>query len=1492
MSKEGDRQSVFRTTKVRTALKGDSSWIQRSKGEPEEDEKPWVAEVRAGRLNGAGGDAESDATSKEQEARPPPSTDNSKTPSSGYLIRGVFTKTDTKLAQPSSANGHIGTSGFVKKASDGYKKIAPHTVRPNTETTEQSEPSLSTEEQDKRTEAASSVLKNSGSRQRSYVLSAAKKYESSEKPESSAPPITSFVAKRVVISEDEDSDPVEPKAEIPATPSSSSLVAQQSYGVEMSVDDPVPPVKKNVPSAPEPKPMDKPETTPTKSVTEPITTITTTAPVAEKDTFKTPEPKPQSSPKTSVTDQVPPVAQKDTSNTPDPKPQPTPKPSVTEPITTITTTAPVAEKDTFKTPEPKPQSTPKTSVTGPITTTAPVAQKDTFKTPEPKPQSTPKTSVIETITPTPVAKKDTFKTPEPKPQSTPKISVTEPITTITTTAPVAEKDTFKTPEPKPQSSPKTSIIETITPTAPFAEKETSKIPEPKPLSTPKTSVTEPITTTTPVAEKDTFKTPEPKPQSTPKTSVTEPITTITTTAPVAEKDTFKTPEPKPQSTPKTSVTGPITTTAPVAQKDTFKTPEPKPQSTPKTSIIETITPTAPVAEKETFKTPEPKPQSTPKTSVIETITAPVAGKDASKTPEPKPQSTPKTSVTEPITTITTTAPVAEKDTFKTPEPKPQSTPKTSIIETITPTAPFAEKETSKIPEPKPLSTPKTSVTEPITTITTTAPVAEKDTFKTPEPKPQSTPKTSVTGPITTTAPVAQKDTFKTPEPKPQSTPKTSVIETITPTPVAKKETSKTPEPKPQSTPKISVTEPITTITTTAPVAEKDTFKTPEPKPQSTPKTSVTEPITTITTTALVAEKDTFKTPEPKPQSTPKTSVPDPVLPASIAVQKTPQSKPRTEPPPPISVQKVEKTSNLNDVDLMDLTQSDPQKQVNPVPTTTDLLTGLGSSLPQSEKTRGSLDLLALDVIPIDTNSEKLSTDKSNAKVETTQMVVRSKDSKSVPEAVTSAALIVQKGPSKTPEPKSEVTPKQSVPDPVLPASIAVQKTPQSKPRTEPPPPISVQKVEKTSNLNDVDLMDLTQSDPQKQVNPVPTTTDLLTGLGSSLPQSEKTRGSLDLLALDVIPIDTNSEKLSTDKSNAKVETTQMVVRSKDSKSSTETVTITTTKTEIIKGNDLHHEYSSLPQSQKTLKSLDLLAEDVIPIDTRISINKPQSKVDTSQTVMYTRDSKSSLPQSERTKESLDLLGFDFMPSKENTDKYSSNKTQTIVETSQTVLLPKKDFTRTIERFDPIMSYRENMAGDVTSRLYDDFPSDIDITRSSDSVSPRNEWTPSTLLTTIKKRETKADPPPMADYTYSRVQDSHAQDTKLLDTDTKRSFVYVKEYVNLSELSTQNDVRDGDYLTSTTSTYAYSSPSSDGDYLTSTTSKYAYSSPSSANSSACTYCGRLVGNDAKITIEHLNISCHPECFKCGICSKPMGDFLDNMFLHRGTVHCENCYANVI
>uniref|UniRef100_A0A4W5QVM3 LIM zinc-binding domain-containing protein n=1 Tax=Hucho hucho TaxID=62062 RepID=A0A4W5QVM3_9TELE len=160
-------------------------------------------------------------------------------------------------------------------------------------------------------------------------------------------------------------------------------------------------------------------------------------------------------------------------------------------------------------------------------------------------------------------------------------------------------------------------------------------------------------------------------------------------------------------------------------------------------------------------------------------------------------------------------------------------------------------------------------------------------------------------------------------------------------------------------------------------------------------------------------------------------------------------------------------------------------------------------------------------------------------------------------------------------------------------------------------------------------------------------------------------------------------------------------------------------------------------------------------------------------------------------------------------------------------------------------------------------------QSSDSDSPWDRWSAPAVY---KEKEKSSN-------SYSRTLDSSAnQRPKSPDTESKKGFVYLKEYVNATDL-TKHNTRDSDpdYVSSSSTSHSYSSPSS---YTRSTLT------------SACTYCGEQVGNDAKITIEHLNISCHPACFKCGVCSKPMGDFLFNMFLHKGTVHCESCYANVL
>ncbi|RXM92590.1 Zinc finger protein 185 [Acipenser ruthenus] len=108
-------------------------------------------------------------------------------------------------------------------------------------------------------------------------------------------------------------------------------------------------------------------------------------------------------------------------------------------------------------------------------------------------------------------------------------------------------------------------------------------------------------------------------------------------------------------------------------------------------------------------------------------------------------------------------------------------------------------------------------------------------------------------------------------------------------------------------------------------------------------------------------------------------------------------------------------------------------------------------------------------------------------------------------------------------------------------------------------------------------------------------------------------------------------------------------------------------------------------------------------------------------------------------------------------------------------------------------------------------------------------------------------------------------------------VMVKEYVNSTGFnpSEYSSINKYDDITYSRSNYSYSSPSA------------MYRSPGTS----CTYCGEMVGDDARITIEHLNIYSHPSCFKCGVCSKPMGELLESMYIHSGQVHCDSCYDKV-
>uniref|UniRef100_UPI003AABC0A3 zinc finger protein 185 isoform X2 n=1 Tax=Centroberyx gerrardi TaxID=166262 RepID=UPI003AABC0A3 len=289
MSNEGDRATVFRTTKVRTKLKGDCSWMQqRSDPEPEpQEEKPWVAEVRARRLNGA--PTETSPVSSPTTPTPPPDKPaTERAPTSGYLIRGVFTKTDNKPASSSTSNGISGTANYTKKPSESYKRIAPHTVRSGSESPVQTEGQLSPEEQDRRTEAASNVLKRSAVRQRSYVFSAAKKYDSTETAPDTSPVNSSpsFVAKRVEITDDDES------AETPAA--ASSLPPSSS----------TPPIPATSPAAvPEPKPRARVQTSVKTTVD-----VSADEPVAPTVEETAPEPAKEVPPLVSLKEDTPAVA--------------------------------------------------------------------------------------------------------------------------------------------------------------------------------------------------------------------------------------------------------------------------------------------------------------------------------------------------------------------------------------------------------------------------------------------------------------------------------------------------------------------------------------------------------------------------------------------------------------------------------------------------------------------------------------------------------------------------------------------------------------------------------------------------------------------------------------------------------------------------------------------------------------------------------------------------------------------------------------------------------------------------------------------------------------------------------------------------------------------------------------------------------------------------------------------------------------------------------
>ncbi|XP_038604538.1 zinc finger protein 185 [Tachyglossus aculeatus] len=172
--------------------------------------------------------------------------------------------------------------------------------------------------------------------------------------------------------------------------------------------------------------------------------------------------------------------------------------------------------------------------------------------------------------------------------------------------------------------------------------------------------------------------------------------------------------------------------------------------------------------------------------------------------------------------------------------------------------------------------------------------------------------------------------------------------------------------------------------------------------------------------------------------------------------------------------------------------------------------------------------------------------------------------------------------------------------------------------------------------------------------------------------------------------------------------------------------------------------------------------------------------------------------------------------------------------------------------------------------------------------------------TVTSRETRLDAPLAGNRPDPTASDPHFRECSVTATDPtrrgspqpgnldpsarSREILFVKEYTNTSELSRGKP-----------SSSQYSSTSSLDDWSAierSTSSSYQYSAPPQrASDGTCTYCGREIRDCPKITLQHLGICCHDYCFKCGICHKPMGDLLDQIFIHRDTVHCQKCYEKL-
>ncbi|XP_028322316.1 titin homolog [Gouania willdenowi] len=56
---------------------------------------------------------------------------------------------------------------------------------------------------------------------------------------------------------------------------------------------------------------------------------------------------------------------------------------------------------------------------------------------------------------------------------------------------------------------------------------------------------------------------------------------------------------------------------------------------------------------------------------------------------------------------------------------------------------------------------------------------------------------------------------------------------------------------------------------------------------------------------------------------------------------------------------------------------------------------------------------------------------------------------------------------------------------------------------------------------------------------------------------------------------------------------------------------------------------------------------------------------------------------------------------------------------------------------------------------------------------------------------------------------------------------------------------------------------------------------------CSFCHQKLDGPIKITLSDPAVTCHPDCLKCGVCARVLGDFLSPMFLQGQVIQCGSC-----